>query len=117
LEAAKQHQLERRHQMPKSWPDPNKYNPRSLGFLHLDNSLRKLCILGIEWKWWDRIVLGVILLNTIQLAIYDPFDIEDFRPVSPRREALDYLSKVSAAVCSTVKSHFVSSFATEATSI
>ncbi|EKX47601.1 hypothetical protein GUITHDRAFT_86293, partial [Guillardia theta CCMP2712] len=50
-------------------------SPRSLRLFSLQNPLRKLCIRGIEWKWWDRIVLFVIALNTVQLAMIDPFDV------------------------------------------
>jgi hypothetical protein len=94
LDLARQHQQHRREAMSTSWPDPRKYNERSLGYFLLDHPLRRGCIWCIEWKWWDRIVLGVIFLNTIQLAIYDPFDVPDLRPSPQRRDGLDVLSKV-----------------------
>jgi len=43
---------------------------------------------GIENKWWDRVVLSWIFLNTIQLAMYNPFDIPALKPVSPTRDAM-----------------------------
>ena len=44
---------------------------------------------GLENKWWDRVVLLWIFLNTIQLAMYNPFDIPALKPVSPTRDAMD----------------------------
>eukprot|EP00960_Hanusia_phi_P032706 750013-Hanusia_phi.AAC.2 len=58
------------------------------------NPIRQLCIRGIEWKWWDRIVLIVIALNTIQLAMIDPFDVESMRACSiPASEPYGYCGK------------------------
>ena len=57
---------------PPLWPDPQKYNTLSLMLLTLENPMRRAAIRGIEWQWWDRSVLGLILLNTIQLALYNP---------------------------------------------
>jgi hypothetical protein len=48
---------------------------------------------GIENKWWDRVVLSWIFLNTIQLAMYNPFDIPALKPVSPIRDAMDNVGK------------------------
>ena len=48
---------------------------------------------GIENKWWDRVVLSWIFLNTIQLAMYNPFDIPALKPVSPTRDAMDTVGK------------------------
>jgi len=57
---------------PPPWPDPKKYNKLSLMLLTLENPMRRAAIRGIEWQWWDRSVLVLILLNTIQLALYNP---------------------------------------------
>lgn len=54
------------------WPDPKKYNHTTEFLMTLKNPIRRACIRGIEWPWWDRIVLGLIFLNTIQLALYNP---------------------------------------------
>jgi hypothetical protein len=48
---------------------------------------------GIENKWWDRVVLSWIFLNTIQLAMYNPFDIPALKPLSPTRDAIDTVGK------------------------
>lgn len=77
-----------------SWPDAMIYNPRSLYCLRLRNPIRMICIACIEWKWWDRIVLFFILLNTVQLAMFDPFDVEQFRPSADRREVFEWIGKV-----------------------
>lgn len=77
------------------WPDPNVYNHRSFFLFPLDGIVRKAAIACIEWKWWDRIVLFFIFLNTIQLAVYNPFDIPQLNPVSPFRDALDIIGKVT----------------------
>uniref|UniRef100_A0A7S1GW80 EF-hand domain-containing protein n=1 Tax=Hemiselmis andersenii TaxID=464988 RepID=A0A7S1GW80_HEMAN len=72
------------------WPDPSKYNARSLGFLTLQNPVRKAIIGAIEWPWWDRTVLFLILLNTVQLGFfYDPFDVAPLRPDSTKRDILE----------------------------
>lgn len=71
----------------ESWPDPTKYNQRSLFILSLKNPLRRFLIASIEWKWWDRTVLLLILLNTLQLGfIYNPFDVDALRPDSTVRD-------------------------------
>lgn len=81
-------------EMIHSWPDAMIYNPRSLYCLRLRNPIRMICIACIEWKWWDRIVLFLILLNTVQLGIFDPFDVEQFRPSADRREVFEWIGKV-----------------------
>jgi len=48
---------------------------------------------GIEWVWWDRIVLFMILLNTIQLALYDPFDIPQLKPESRKRDIMNIVNQ------------------------
>jgi len=60
----------------------------------LDNKFRRLLIRGIEWKWWDRTVLFLIFLNTIQLALYEPFDNATLRPGFHKRDVLDICGKV-----------------------
>jgi hypothetical protein len=37
----------------------------------------------IEWPGWDRKVMVIIMLNTMCLAMYDPFDKESMRPCDP----------------------------------
>jgi len=41
-----------------------------------------VCIWGIEQTWWDNGVVILILLNTLQLAMFDPLDNEANLPVS-----------------------------------
>lgn len=53
----------------RAWPDPRKYNPRSLYTFRLENVVRKGAIACIENKWWDRVVLSLIMLNTIQVTL------------------------------------------------
>eukprot|EP00961_Rhodomonas_salina_P108792 1464486-Rhodomonas_salina.1 len=65
--------------------------------VRLQNPIRRACIALIERKWWDRAVLGLILLNTIALALYDPFDTVESRPTSVRRDVLEWISKVRLA--------------------
>ena len=55
----------------------------------VNNTLFDFFLQGIEWKWWDRIVLSWIFLNTIQLAMFNPFDIPALKPDSPQRAAMD----------------------------
>ena len=80
---------------PRSWPDPYKYNERSFCLFTLKNPFRKALIACIEWPWWDRTVLMVIFVNSIVLAMYDPYDIPQLLPTSSKRTALEMLSKVS----------------------
>ena len=79
---------------PRPWPDPNKYNERSFFFFTLNHSFRRTLISCIEWPWWDRTVLFVILINTVVLAMNDPYDIPQLLPISERRAVLEILSKV-----------------------
>jgi hypothetical protein len=64
------------------WPNPHKYEAKSLACLTLRNPLRQLCIRGVEWVRWDQGVLALIILNTIQLMMYDPFDVVANLPTS-----------------------------------
>jgi hypothetical protein len=86
-----------------SWPDPRKYNPRSLLLFSLQNPFRRAFIAAIEWPWWDRIVLGVIMINSGLLAYYQPYDVPELRPDETERRALEYVSKVIRAN----KLHFI----------
>lgn len=81
-------------QGPPSWPDPNKYDRRSLCCLTLQNPIRQGLIFAIENPWWDRTVLVVILINTVTLIARDPYDIPDFKPVSVIRNVWDTMSMV-----------------------
>jgi hypothetical protein len=60
--------------------DPAKFEAVSLGCLSLRNPIRRLCIRCITWPegsltpWWDQGVLLLIMINTIQLMMFDPFD-------------------------------------------
>jgi hypothetical protein len=80
---------------PASWPDPYKYEARSLFCLTLQNPIRKCLIFAIENRWWDRIVLGIILINTVSLIARDPYDVEQFQPESKLRTAWETMSTVS----------------------
>ena len=69
----------------------------------LKHPVRRFAIAGLEWRWrgvnvWETTVLVLILLNTVQLAMYDPFDIPALRPVSPLRDAMEGLGKFFSAV-------------------
>lgn len=48
-----------------------------------------MLLAGLENPWWDRIVLGLIFLNTIQLLVTDPLDVPDMRPQSATRDAFE----------------------------
>jgi hypothetical protein len=85
------------------WPSPHKYTRRSLYLFDLKHPLRRLAIAGIEYRYrsvnvWETTVLALILLNTVQLAMYDPFDIPALKPVSPWRDGMDGLAKFFSAV-------------------
>ena len=80
------------------WPDPRKYNARSLMLFTLDNRARRAAIASIEWRWWDRGVLVLIFLNTVQLALFDPFDIPALQPHSPQRDAMRTVGVVFSAL-------------------
>ena len=54
------------------WPDPKKYNAKTEFCLTLHNPVRRAAIKAIEWPMWDKGVLFLILLNTCQLALYNP---------------------------------------------
>ncbi|KAJ1482877.1 hypothetical protein T484DRAFT_2627850 [Baffinella frigidus] len=79
---------------PQEFPDPHRYNARSLYCFKLQNPLRKFLIRAIEWKWWDRTVLILIFLNTLQLALYDPFDVEALNPDPEYRDAMTAVGAV-----------------------
>lgn len=78
----------------QTWPSPDKYNQRSLLVFSLDNPIRKFFIAAIEWPWWDRTVLLVILVNTLTLLLEDPYDIPELKYDSPFRTAMGLLSTV-----------------------
>jgi len=68
---------------PRPWPDDRLYNKRSLFLYNLQSPVRQMAIRMIEWPWWDRKVLIVILMNTCTLAMYDAFDTPDMRACNP----------------------------------
>jgi hypothetical protein len=43
---------------------------RSLMILPIDNCLRQKVLMFVAWKWFDRFILGCIVLNSILLGIY-----------------------------------------------
>jgi hypothetical protein len=86
-----------RNSGPRPWPDPYKYNERSFFLFTLNNTFRRTLISCIEWPWWDRTVLFVILINTVVLAMNDPYDIPQLLPTSEKRVVLEKLSKVCVA--------------------
>lgn len=49
-----------------------KVSSRAFGVLREDNPLRRACILLLRNAWFDRVVLFLILLNSILLAAQDP---------------------------------------------
>jgi hypothetical protein len=77
-----------------TWPSPDKYNRRSLLLFTLESPVRKFFIAAIEWPWWDRTVLVVIMMNTLILLMQDPYDIPEFLYESRVRSATDTLSTV-----------------------
>jgi hypothetical protein len=62
--------------------------------LTLQNPVRRAFIAAIEWPWWDRVVLFVILVNTVSLLFRDPYDIPAFVPESRMRIVWDTMSLV-----------------------
>ena len=48
------------------------YGSRSLFLFPVRHPLRRFAIQAIEWKWFDRIVLLLIVTNCVFLAITDP---------------------------------------------
>jgi hypothetical protein len=56
------------------WPDEGKYNKRSLFLFTLQSPIRQMLIRWIEWRFWDTKVIGIIMLNTLTLAMFDCFD-------------------------------------------
>ena len=66
------------------WPDERKYNPRSLFLFTLQNPVRQMVIKWIEWKHWDSKVIGIIMLNTVTLAMFDCFDKPSMRACAPQ---------------------------------
>lgn len=56
----------------EEWPDPLKYNASTEFRQSLHNPMRRFAIRCIEWPMWDKCVLLLILINTIQLSLYDP---------------------------------------------
>ena len=78
----------------KIWPDPEKYNHRSLMLFTLQNPIRRAIIAAIEYPWWDRTVLLVISFNACALLSHDPYDVPQLLPTSSRRNVLHVLSQV-----------------------
>ena len=44
---------------------------KSLGFLSGNNPFRLLCLSIVESRWFDGLILGLILLNSVLIAIDD----------------------------------------------
>ena len=53
----------------QSEPPPPPYSGRACCCLEVDNPLRVRCISFIEWPWFDRFILFVIVLNSLLLAV------------------------------------------------
>ena len=72
----------------RPWPDDRKYNPGSLFLFNLQNPIRQTAIRWIEYDWWDTKVISIIILNSITLCMFDPFDTPDNRacPMVPAGE-------------------------------
>jgi len=95
----KRDQRERDKVANQKWPDDEKYQARSLFLFTLQSPARQTMIRWVEWKWWDRIVLMIILLNTIQLLFIDPLDNEKTRPNGPQqRNALEVIGQIFSVI-------------------
>jgi hypothetical protein len=70
------------------WPHPAKYQLKSLYFLGLDWSLRKLCIFLHESMAWQVFCVLCILVNLVLLSMSDPLEIRN-NPDSPIVNRLD----------------------------
>ncbi len=95
---------------PDRWPNPRKYNKRSLLLFRLESPFRKALIAAIEWPWWDRIVLFVILINSCMLAYNQPYDIPELRPNDTERNALALVSQVNPILSDLTHTHIHTSF-------
>ena len=52
---------------------PEKYAKKAWFLLDRDAHPRKACIAVVEWPWFDRIVMGLIVLNCATMALFtDP---------------------------------------------
>jgi hypothetical protein len=49
-----------------------RYSGRAGGLLSLDHPVRQRFIALVEWPWFDRVVLLLILLNCVGMAMRDP---------------------------------------------
>ena len=67
-------------ELAREWPDAGVYSERSCLLMGRKNFLRQLCIKALENKWWDRGVLLFIFMNTIVLAMFDPYDTDQILP-------------------------------------
>jgi hypothetical protein len=88
------------------WPDERKYNPRSLFLFTLQNPVRRIVIKWIEWKHWDSKVIGIIMLNTVTLAMFDCFDKPSMRACAPQDlnqppGPYGYCSKMTTGIATT----------------
>lgn len=75
------------------------YAKRSLFILGDTNYLRKKIVWLIEWKWFDRFITFVILLNSIMLAMQD-YKGRIYGPtyVSNINDKLEYIDLVFTAI-------------------
>jgi hypothetical protein len=61
--------------------DVRRYAERSLLCMTVNHPVRRVLLRWIEWESWDRMILLLIIINTICLGLYDPFDTPLAHPV------------------------------------
>ena len=61
--------------------DVRRYAERSLLCMTVNHPVRRGLLRWIEWESWDRMILLLIIINTICLGLYDPFDTPLAHPV------------------------------------
>ena len=59
-----------------------KYNKNTFGILHNRTKLRFAMVWIIQSKWFDRLVILLILLNSIVLGMKDYIDDQDKTPMN-----------------------------------
>ena len=70
---SRQSALLRQRLMKPPWPDPEKYDNRSICGSGLNNIIRQVCIMLAENRHWNRFVTAAVVLSVALLPFDDPF--------------------------------------------
>lgn len=66
-----------------------RYNKNALGLLTNKNKLRILMVWLIHWPWFERVILLLIILNSISLGLKNYTDTENVTPLNQKIDSFE----------------------------